>query len=224
MSEFEPEGGLVVIGGKLVTETSEGEPTAGESGGIAAPPAPPSGDSGDTAPDAGITPPAFGPVSPPPPAQGEPEQAAATPIRAANKGSLEKRLTDAFGRVRKTKDGYTYLTGLAGVAYAFNTTDGQIIAANSEAMGAAWAHWARESPRIRRYLEWALTGSAAGDVAMAMLPVVIGIAMNHGLGGDILGLGAKPAEPEPEPNTGAATGPRTDWGTDSRMGSVSPGL
>lgn len=70
--------------------------------------------------------------------------------------------------------------GVIAMAVSFyNQKDGMVILQNSAQMATAWAELARTNPHVAKVLKTMTQGSAWGGVAMATLPVVIGIMANH---------------------------------------------
>jgi hypothetical protein len=63
----------------------------------------------------------------------------------------------------------------------YNQADGMVILQNSEAMAKAWAELARTNKHVEKVLRTMTQGSALGGVAIATLPVVIGIMANHNM-------------------------------------------
>lgn len=132
---------------------------------------------------------------------------------------LEARLHEFFGKIEPLKgtEGH-YFTGIAGMVSMFNYQDGTIIAMNSENMAKAWANLAQNNERVKRYLEWMLSGGAWGEVFVATSPVILAIMMNHGISPQRL---FGPIEVDHEPTEG--TGP--DIGAEGgSMGRVPPGI
>lgn len=95
---------------------------------------------------------------------------------------LETRLLEFFGEIKMHEEaGVPYMTGISGAIAIFNQADGTAIAMNSANMAKAWANLADQNERVKRYLEYMLSGGAWGEVFVATTPVIFAIAMNHGM-------------------------------------------
>lgn len=83
-------------------------------------------------------------------------------------GPFEKELVQTFGMI--------------GAAVRFvNTTDGDVIIANSDRMGAAWADLASKNPKVKAALAKLMAPGPWAGVITATLPVTIAILANHGM-------------------------------------------
>jgi hypothetical protein len=126
--------------------------------------------------------------------------------------TLESRLVEFFGKGETTEDGFPYFTGIAGLASIVDPRDAMLIAGHGPTMAKAWADLADESPRVKRALEWLLTGGAWGGVFIATSPVVLGILANHNLlTRDMFGMGPateENAEPVSDSTEQPGTAPR----------------
>lgn len=110
------------------------------------------------------------------------------------KASLENRLTGALVSM-----GGMVMAGAAVAGSAPLQADGLVIIEHSANMAAAINKVADQDPRVKAALEKMLTAGVWSGVAVAALPVALGIAGNHGLvppglAAMLLG-GPPPAEP-----------------------------
>ena len=135
---------------------------------------------------------------------------------------LETRLLEFFGEIKLHEETQTpYLTGLAGGIGIFNPADGQVIAMNSPNMAKAWANLADQNERVRRYLEYLLSGGAWGEVFVATTPVIFAIAMNHGMVPSSLFGPFEVADDGGVPQDGTGS---QGTGQDGSVGRVPPGV
>lgn len=122
----------------------------------------------------------------------KPKQAKANPRRA----SLETRLTGS-------------LTTLGTVVAATGTmvspavqADGVLIVAHAPGVAAALDKVAKDDPRVAAALEKMLTAGVWSGLIAALLPLMVGMAANHGAipssMADMLGVEPVPVEPEPD--------------------------
>ncbi len=95
---------------------------------------------------------------------------------APRKASLEKRLTNAFCSVGGMVAASSALTGSQPIAQ-----DGVLIIEHSANVAAAISRVADENPQVKAALERMLSAGAWSGVVVAVLPVVLGIAGNHGV-------------------------------------------
>lgn len=87
------------------------------------------------------------------------------------------------------------LTGLALPVALVNQADALAIVEHAEPIAYALDRLAKENPAVKRVLERLLTSSAWGGVIVAVLPLVIAIAGNHGM---LPGKGPQPPSgPDP---------------------------
>jgi hypothetical protein len=104
---------------------------------------------------------------------------------SSRKTALKLRLTGALGVIGKALS-------------AFNEYDGKIVLENATELADALDQWARESPRVKKALEAALTVSTTGSVLGVAAAILIPILANHGLVpfhyAEVIG-----AEPVPNP-------------------------
>jgi len=121
-------------------------------------------------------------VEPPGPKKEPPKRQASRRTPAVRVKPLEARLTEFFGEIKVHEASQMpYYTGISGAVAIFNPADGQVIAMKSANMAKAWANLADNNERVKRYLEYMLSGGAWGEVFVATTPVIFAIAMNHGL-------------------------------------------
>lgn len=110
------------------------------------------------------------------------------------KASLETRLTGAMVTM-----GGTIMAGAALAGSQPLQQDGLVIIEHSATMAAAISKVADQDPRVKAALEKMLTAGVWSGVAVATLPVALGIAGNHGLippglAALLLGQAKQPAE------------------------------
>jgi hypothetical protein len=110
-----------------------------------------------------------------------------------------KKTKSLKGRMSPLKSRLTGALGVIGKALsAFNEYDGKVVLENATELANVLDQWAKESPRVKRALEAALTVSTTGSVLGVAAAIVIPILANHGLlpvhYAEVIG-----AEPVPEP-------------------------
>jgi hypothetical protein len=113
---------------------------------------------------------------------------------APRKATLEKRLTGALVSVGGMVAASSALTGSQAIG-----ADGVLIIEHSENVAKAISRVADENPQVKAALERMLSAGAWSGVVVAVLPIVLGIAANHGAippqFAAMLGGAAMPAEP-----------------------------
>jgi hypothetical protein len=190
---------------------AQGEP--GGAGGGAAPTAPPPPPAPDAEPE-----PERGPAAPEPERGDRPPAPAPTAPRvswdAAAKSQLESDLRDLFAgqhflvpmRIQRDDGSHeivhqdAFMPGVAQLAGAVGgAPDEDLIRLHAASMAHAWAELADENPGVRRFLMGMTYGGAWRGVIAATLPVVLGLAGNHGIGLPAFLGGAAPAGVSLEP-------------------------
>lgn len=136
----------------------------------------------------------------------KPASSKATPRRA----SLETRLTGNLVTLG------TVIAATGGMTSPAVTADGVLICQHAPNVAAALDKIAKDDPRVAAALERMLTVGTWSGLVAAVLPLVLGIAANHGaIPAGVAGLlGGAPADPDtlaglglvPEPGAGAAFG------------------
>jgi hypothetical protein len=125
----------------------------------------------------------------------KPKAAKATPRRAP----LETRLTGSLVTLG------TVVAATGSVTSPAIQADGVLICQHAPQVAAALDKVAKDDPRVAAALERMLTAGVWSGLIAAMLPLVVGIAANHGALpahlATMLGAEAPEPEPAPEPNT-----------------------
>lgn len=139
-------------------------------------------------------------------AKREAESGASTSTDTQPKGSGQRK--GGGGRKRQpARQDLIQIISLVGTGVAaWDTYDGQRILENAERTADALIAAAKENDALRRALVALTTGTAWGQLAAALVPVVVPILANHGaLPRETAVLVGAPIPPEPASTNGAST-------------------
>jgi hypothetical protein len=112
------------------------------------------------------------------------------PLKADERRASETRArapkTPASGRRRPLKTRTEEFIGSIALGVSvFDFQDGAIIMESAEEMAEAWSNLADQNPRVKATMERVLTGGAWGGVIMTHGSVIVRIAQNHALFGEL---------------------------------------